>query len=171
MAADILPTNGKVLLGMFWKELSERVALATGNFAKLFGKIDIPSLPEVAARLLAAFRAEDPDMFELSKLITGDVGLSTKVLSTVNSSYYGLRHKVTSVQQAVSLLGLRQIRSLTTALRAGFLACIRSTAEPTASRTETCPSVISFANSQALSCHKFPVIICSPSTLNTWCWR
>ena len=54
-------------------------------------------------------------MSELSKLIASDVGLSTKVLSTVNSSYYGLRHKVNSVQHAVALLGIKRIRSLTIA--------------------------------------------------------
>ncbi|MHC4406423.1 MAG: HDOD domain-containing protein [Planctomycetota bacterium] len=100
---------------MLWTKLSERVALATGNFVKLFDKIDVPSLPEAATRLLKAFGAEVPDMSELNRLITGDVGLSTKILSTVNSAYYGVRHKVSSVQQAISLLGIKRIRSLTVA--------------------------------------------------------
>ena len=100
---------------MFWAGLSERVALATGNFVKLFDKIDVPPLPELAMRLLKLTRQDTPDVAELSKLITSDVGLTTKVLSTVNSSYYGLRQKVNSVQQAIVLLGIKRIRSLVVA--------------------------------------------------------
>jgi len=100
---------------MFWENLSERAALATGNFVKLFGKVDIPPLPEAAVRLLKMSCQEDADIPALSELMTNDIGLSAKVLSTVNSSYYGLRHKVSSVQQAVMLLGIKRIGSLTTA--------------------------------------------------------
>ena len=100
---------------MSWKELSERVALATGNFVKLFGNNDVPPLPAAAVRLLRMSGEEDADVSELSKLITSDVGLATRVLRTVNSAYYGLRYKVNSVQQAISLLGIKSTRSLITA--------------------------------------------------------
>jgi len=100
---------------MLWKGFSERVALSTGNFVKLFGKTDVPPLPEIGARLLKMCRDEDADISELGKLIASDVGLSTKVLSTVNSAYYGLRHTVTSVQHGISLLGIKRIGALVTA--------------------------------------------------------
>jgi len=100
---------------MLLKGLSERVALATGNFVKLFDRIDVPPLPQVAARLLKMSSEETADVPELSRLIASDVGLSTKVLSTVNSSYYGLHQKVNSVQHAITLLGIKRIRSLTIA--------------------------------------------------------
>jgi len=101
---------------MPWNKLSERVALATGNFVKLFGKNDVPPLPEAALRLLKMFGEDDVDICDLSKLIASDVGLATRVLRTVNSAFYGLRHKVNSVQQAISLLGIRSTRSLITGL-------------------------------------------------------
>jgi HD-like signal output (HDOD) protein len=100
---------------MFWKGLSERVALATGNFAKLFGQANVPPLPEIATRVLKTCREEDVDIAELGELLASDVGLSAKVLGTVNSAHYGLRHKVTSVEHAISLLGIRRIGSLATA--------------------------------------------------------
>ena len=100
---------------MLWNGLSERAAMATGNFVKLFGKADIPPLPSLATRLLHMFRDESVDLYELGQLIANDVGLSAKVLSTVNSSHYGLRNKVTSAQQAITLLGLRRVGSLATA--------------------------------------------------------
>ncbi len=101
---------------MPWNKLSERAALATGNFVKLFGKKDVPPLPEAALRLLKMFGEDDVDVCELSKLIASDVGLATRVLRIVNSAFYGLRHKVNNVQQAVSLLGIRSIRSFITGL-------------------------------------------------------
>jgi HD-like signal output (HDOD) protein len=101
---------------MPWNRLSERVALATGNFVKLFGKNDVPPLPEAALRLLKMSCEDDVDVSELSKLIASDVGLATRVLRTVNSSFYGLRHKVNSVQHAISLLGIRATMSLITGL-------------------------------------------------------
>ncbi len=109
------PTCVTVLSEMSWKELSERVAVATGNFVKLFGNNDVPPLPEAAVRLLKMSSEEDVDVCELSKLITSDVGLATRVLRTVNSAYYGLRYTVNSVQQAISLLGIKSTRSLITA--------------------------------------------------------
>jgi len=100
---------------MILRGWSERIALATGNFAKLFGKSDIPALPEISARLLGMCRDESVDISELGDLLASDVGLSTKVLSTVNSACYGLRHKVTSVSHAISMLGMERIAALVTA--------------------------------------------------------
>jgi HD-like signal output (HDOD) protein len=102
-------------LQMFLGSLSARMALATGNFAKLFGKVEIPPLSSVATRLMAICRKPDCDVSEISGLIASDVGISSRILRTVNSPNHGLRYKVTSIQQAISLLGLKRISSLVTA--------------------------------------------------------
>ena len=46
------------------------------------------------------------DLGEISKLVVKDVGLSGAIIKTVNSSLFGLKTKVTSIQQAISLLGV-----------------------------------------------------------------
>lgn len=112
--ADDLANSHKWGRLMFLKGWSERIALATGNFARLFGKSDIAPLPEVSTRLLEMCRDESVDITELGKLLASDVGLSTRILSTVNSARFGLRHKVTSVSHAISMLGMEQIASLVT---------------------------------------------------------
>lgn len=43
-------------------------------------------------------------------------GLATRVLSLANSAYYGLQSEVTSVQRAVAVLGMAEIRALVLAL-------------------------------------------------------
>lgn len=97
---------------MIFKGWSERIALATGNFAKLFGNSDIPPLPELSTRLLRMCRDESVDIAELGDLLASDVGLSTKVLSVVNSACYGLRQKVTSVSHAISMLGMERVAAV-----------------------------------------------------------
>lgn len=49
---------------------------------------------------------------KVAQTFNQDQGLSTKVLSLANSAFYGLQAKVTSVARAVTLLGLKEIRSL-----------------------------------------------------------
>ncbi len=44
---------------MVWKQLKDQAALATGNFAKLFGNFEIPPLPQVAVQLLEMSRQDD----------------------------------------------------------------------------------------------------------------
>jgi len=49
---------------------------------------------------------------ELAGVIARDSALSAKVLSAINSSFYGLPQKVSSIQQAVTLLGLHSVKTL-----------------------------------------------------------
>lgn len=55
---------------------------------------------------------EDPSckVSVLEELITQDVTLSYKILRFVNSSFYGVRKRISSVKQAVVSLGLKTIR-------------------------------------------------------------
>lgn len=100
------------------KSLREQALLATGNFAKLFGDLDIPPLPQAAVRLLSMVRQEDVEIADVAKVISSDTGLATRVLKTVNSAYFGLRRTVTDVHRAVVLLGIQQIRTLALAYSA-----------------------------------------------------
>jgi HD-like signal output (HDOD) protein len=101
---------------VFWSDLSARSALATGNFARLFRKMDISPLPAVAMRLSEICRQPDCDVSEVARLMASDVGISAKVLHTINSARFGMRHQVADVRQAISLLGLKRISSLVTAV-------------------------------------------------------
>lgn len=76
---------------------------------------DLPSLPAVVTELLASMEREDIDVHALSDKIALDQALTAKTLRLANSSFYGMQAKVTSIQQAVSVLGLHSIRTLVTA--------------------------------------------------------
>jgi HD-like signal output (HDOD) protein len=72
----------------------------------------LPSLPAVAAQVLELTSDPDVKMSELASQITMDQALSAKVLRTVNSSFYGLRKRCSSIEKALIMLGLGPVKSL-----------------------------------------------------------
>lgn len=60
--------------------------------------------------LLGALNREDLTVDELEDLVKHDVSLSYRVLRSINSWVYGLRHEVTSIRHALVMLGVDQIR-------------------------------------------------------------
>ena len=89
--------------GYFDADLSEEVA------AETLRNISIPPCPDVIVELLGEAEREDIDFIRISRLITGDVALAAAVLKSANSPFFALRRKVQSVQQAVAVLGLRNL--------------------------------------------------------------
>lgn len=83
---------------------------------KIVKSINIPPCPAILTTLVREMRSHDPDFTRLGKLIGGDVALAAAMLKTVNSPFYGLPSKATSVQQALALLGLRTVAQLVTGL-------------------------------------------------------
>lgn len=64
----------------------------------------------IVMRLLAQVTDPKADFREIEMLISQDVGLSYKLLKLVNSGYYSLSTTVNSIRQAISLIGLSQLR-------------------------------------------------------------
>jgi len=60
--------------------------------------------------LLAVLHDPDVEIVELQYKLARDVGLSFRLLGYINSSFFGLRQQVRSISQAVSLLGLEQLK-------------------------------------------------------------
>ena len=92
-------------------------------FNMIAAKIDhLPTLPGVALRLLKAVQSPDPNLNEISRLLSSDPGLTSKILKLVNSSFYSLRAPVTTVDHAIKLLGLNTVKNLALSfsLIAGF---------------------------------------------------
>ncbi|HLN26723.1 MAG TPA: HDOD domain-containing protein [Gemmataceae bacterium] len=72
----------------------------------------IPSPPNLALQIFQKTGQEDSTIQEISELLTHDPGLSAKILKALNSAVYGRSHPVTSVRQAVTMMGSRPLRSL-----------------------------------------------------------
>ncbi len=72
----------------------------------------LPTLPTVAVEVLNLARSSDSDMKQLAAVIERDPALVGRVLKTVNSSFYGRSKKVTTIEQAVVVMGMQSVRTL-----------------------------------------------------------
>ncbi len=72
----------------------------------------LPSPPSALHDLMAVLESPDCDVRALVRVLERDVALSTKVLQLVNSSFFALGARVTSLEAAVVRLGIHTIRSL-----------------------------------------------------------
>jgi HD-like signal output (HDOD) protein len=75
--------------------------------------IDVPAQPEALVKLSLLLAEDDVNMMSLAHLIETDMALAAAVLKAVNSSLYGLKGRVQSVQQAVTYLGTREVAAVT----------------------------------------------------------
>lgn len=73
---------------------------------------DLPALPTVVMRILKETESPDACTHTIERMLAADQALTSKVLRVVNSAYYGLSGQVTSLSQAIVILGLQQIRNL-----------------------------------------------------------
>ncbi|MHB1397626.1 MAG: EAL and HDOD domain-containing protein [Trichloromonadaceae bacterium] len=71
---------------------------------------DIPTAKLPYLRILREVNASDIDFQRLAEAIQGEVATSYKLLRYINSAFFGLRKPVTSIMQALALLGEREFR-------------------------------------------------------------
>ncbi len=72
----------------------------------------LPKLPTVTFDLLPVLAQPGSGAREVATVIERDQSTAAKMLRWVNSSFYGLEGKVTSLQRAVTILGLDTVRSV-----------------------------------------------------------
>src|ERR1700712_3732037 len=89
---------------------------------------DLPALPSVVGKVLSETENPNATAASIEKMISSDQVLASKVLRVVNSAYYGLSGQVTSLGQAIVILGMQQIRNLVLSV------CALSQVKPTTPR-------------------------------------
>ena len=75
--------------------------------------IDIPAQPQALVQLSLLLAETDVNLQDVATLIEADMALASAVLKAVNSSLYGLRGRVQTVQQAITYLGMREVSAVT----------------------------------------------------------
>ncbi len=76
------------------------------------GSIELPLLPKVVSDVLALANDPDSTAHQLSELIHRDQALAAHILRVGNSAAYGGRGRITSLQQAVTRLGMRVLAEI-----------------------------------------------------------
>jgi HD-like signal output (HDOD) protein len=72
----------------------------------------LPTMPEVASRLLRSFDDDNINLSTLAELIGTDSTLTAKVLRLANSAHYSPSHQIDHLQDAAAALGLETLRNL-----------------------------------------------------------
>ncbi len=87
---------------------SNAVSVDVGQLLK---SASVPALPQSAVTLLRL--SQDPDVgpAEFAVPVESDPGLASQVLKFVNSAYFGFSREISSVRQAITLVGIRTIRN------------------------------------------------------------
>jgi diguanylate cyclase (GGDEF)-like protein len=73
---------------------------------------NLPTLPVVAMRVLELTSKPDASLREIAAVIENDPAIASKVIRTVNSSFYGLTRRCGSIQQALAFLGMQTVKAL-----------------------------------------------------------
>jgi HD-like signal output (HDOD) protein len=72
----------------------------------------VPSMPQVVTRFLEVIQDPNFDYDSVVKVLSVDAGTVSEILRLANSALFGVSRKVTSLKQALTLLGPRRTRSL-----------------------------------------------------------
>jgi HD-like signal output (HDOD) protein len=107
------PCDAELLKHTIYRTCKLRDILANPRLRQLVSELEtIPSLPSLYLEISAELESEDASMEKIGQIISRDVGMTTKILQLVNSAFFGLNQRITSLSQAVKLLGLNTIKSL-----------------------------------------------------------
>jgi putative nucleotidyltransferase with HDIG domain len=74
---------------------------------------DLPVSPTLLRSVFEKTRTDSRfSLGEIARDLSVDQGLSAKMLALANSAYYGLQSKVSTIDRAVTVLGLRELRTI-----------------------------------------------------------
>ena len=77
-----------------------------------FENVQLPTMPEVAQLLIHSLNDDEIPFEKVRSAISRDPGLTAKLIRLANSARFGLQRKVSSVDDAITMVGLNQVRTL-----------------------------------------------------------
>lgn len=80
-----------------------------------FATVKLPTISEVAQDLIKTLNDEDASVNQVSSIISRDPALTAKLLRLANSAAFGLQRSVGSVDEAISMIGMSKVRTLSLA--------------------------------------------------------
>lgn len=113
------PFLPQTFLANVWKLMSSRPAPVKGGDGKTVQKLDLkvdkidnlPTLPTVYAEVERLCQNPNVDAEDLSRVIEADPPITLKLLKLANSAFFGFTRKISSVKDAVSLLGNQTVKN------------------------------------------------------------
>lgn len=107
------PCDPQELVARLAQAFAMRDLLSNESLKAIVSRLrSVPSLPTFYDELMAILRKEDPPISQIEKIIAKDVGMAAKILQLANSAFIGARGRVSSLLQAVSMIGTETVRTL-----------------------------------------------------------
>ena len=114
----IKPFSPEILIAKIWKILGidQTEASAGSTFTRSYKKQirqieNLPTLPSVYAEVDRLCKNPDVAAEELSRVIEADPPITLKLLKLANSAFFGFSRKITTIKDAISLLGNKTVRN------------------------------------------------------------
>lgn len=73
---------------------------------------DLPTLPSVVTQIITMVEDPETSAADMNSVISQDPSLTAKVLKLVNSAFYGFSRQISTVREAVVILGFNRVKSL-----------------------------------------------------------
>jgi HD-like signal output (HDOD) protein/ActR/RegA family two-component response regulator len=110
------PCEVDVLVGVLDRVLSVRDLIVDDDLADLLGGVaSLPKPPQIYEEMLAISTDPRSTLEDVVAVIERDMATSAEVLRLVNTAFFGLPSEVSTINRAVSLLGLETIQALAVA--------------------------------------------------------
>ena len=77
---------------------------------------NLPSLPIIVQQIQKLIASPNSSMAQIGALIARDQAITARVVRLVNSAFYGFSTRISSIPQAIMLLGLNTVKNLVTAV-------------------------------------------------------
>lgn len=107
------PCDANDLIAKIEGAIKSREVLNDMKMQKIVSEIDaLPVIPHVFRSIEEELKSPEPSINKVAELISMDVGLVAKILKLINSPYFGLPSQISSIFQAITMLGLDTIKAL-----------------------------------------------------------
>lgn len=107
------PCDPQELVNRLGQAFAMRDLLSNQSVKTIISRMpSIPSLPILYEELTEVLGREDFSLPQIERIIAKDVGMAAKILQLANSAFIGTHGRVSSLLQAVSLIGTETVRTL-----------------------------------------------------------
>lgn len=112
------PCDAKVLTAVLARAFAAQEFLTDENFKRLAGGIrSLPVLPGIYTELMQELKSEDPSLERAGEIVAKDMGLTAKILTLVNSAFFGLGRPIAHPSEAAVFIGTETLRALVLSLQ------------------------------------------------------
>jgi len=91
--------SGRLAPGKDWREIVAWVG-------------DLPPMPHVASRAISMVENPDTTAGELEELLSSDTALAARVLKIANSAMFSRQREITTLNQAIMLIGFKALKGI-----------------------------------------------------------